>query len=530
MKKIAIFASGSGSNAQNIIEYFQKNRDVIIDSLWSNNENAYALIRAEKLGVETFTFDKNEFYKSIDVLEELSERKIDMIVLAGFLWLVPSNLTNEFPIINIHPALLPKYGGKGMYGHHVHEAVINNKEKESGITIHYVNENYDEGDTILQAKCPVLKDDTPDKLAKRVHQLEYEYFPKVIEELLLTASITPKKLSATFNGNDKVYDGTTSANVEAVLEGLISGDDITVSQSALFEDKNAGENKTINITDISLSGDDMKNYSIVTDDSTSTTATINKVLATVTVDNKEVVYNGETHTIDSFSVNGLVNNEDKSVIDSITLQGEGKDAGTHIISALGEDNNYNLEFIDGELKITPKLINVTYSANNKEYDGSTFAIANGSLSGVIQGDDIKAIYSSANFEDEKPANDKNVYIEGISLTGSDSRNYILDKNSYITTASINNSLDSLIASIINDSTINSVEDFNDIDFNSLDINPEKITNIENIITDLLQQGEISFPIINGIVLRVLDGGINMPYGTQRQLILEEDENEKEDEI
>ncbi len=345
-----------------------------------------------------------------------------------------------------------------------------------------------------------------------------------------TASITPKKLSATFNGNDKVYDGTTSANVEAVLEGLISGDDITVSQSALFEDKNAGENKTINITDISLSGDDMKNYSIVTDDSTSTTATINKVLATVTVDNKEVVYNGETHTIDSFSVNGLVNNEDKSVIDSITLQGEGKDAGTHIISALGEDNNYNLEFIDGELKITPKLINVTYSANNKEYDGSTFAIANGSLSGVIQGDDIKAIYSSANFEDEKPANDKNVYIEGISLTGSDSRNYILDKNSYITTASINNSLDSLIASIINDSTINSVEDFNDIDFNSLDINPEKITNIENIITDLLQQGEISFPIINGIVLRVLDGGINMPYGTQRQLILEEDENEKEDEI
>ena len=345
-----------------------------------------------------------------------------------------------------------------------------------------------------------------------------------------TASITPKELSATFNGNDKVYDGTTTANVEAVLEGLISGDDITVSQSALFEDKNAGENKTVNITDISLSGDDMRNYIIETNDSTSTTATINKALATVTVDNKEVVYNGETHTIDSFSVNGLVNNEDKSVLDSITLQGEGKDAGTYTIFALGEDDNYNLEFIDGELKITPKLINVTYTANNKEYDGSTTATANGSLNGVIQGDDIKAIYSSANFEDEKPANDKNVYIEGISLTGSDSRNYILDKNSYITTASINNSLDSLIASIINDSTINSVEEFNDIDFNSLDINPEKITNIENIITDLLQEGEISFPIINGIVLRVLDGGINMPYGTQRQLILEEDENEKEDEI
>lgn len=185
MKKIAIFASGSGSNAQNIIEYFKKSRDIIVDSLWSNNENAYALIRAERLGIETFTFGKEEFYHSIEVLDELSERKIDLILLAGFLWLVPQNLTSEFTIINIHPALLPKYGGKGMYGNRVHEAVINSKEKESGITIHYVNNNYDEGDIIFQAKCVVEASDTPEKLAERVHQLEYKYYPQIVEELLL---------------------------------------------------------------------------------------------------------------------------------------------------------------------------------------------------------------------------------------------------------------------------------------------------------------------------------------------------------
>ncbi len=185
MKRIAIFASGSGTNAQNIIEYFKNSRDVTVDSLWSNNEEAYALIRAEKLGVETFTFDRDELYHSIDVLEELSDRKIDMIVLAGFLWLLPSNLTSEFITVNIHPALLPKFGGKGMYGKFVHEAVINKKEKESGITIHFVNENYDSGSVIFQAKCPVLASDTADSLAERIHQLEYEHYPKVIEELLL---------------------------------------------------------------------------------------------------------------------------------------------------------------------------------------------------------------------------------------------------------------------------------------------------------------------------------------------------------
>lgn len=185
MKRIAIFASGSGTNAQNIIEYFQNSRDIVVDSLWSNNEESYALIRAEKLGIETFTFDRDELYHSIDVLEELSDRKIDLIVLAGFLWLVPTNLTSEFVTVNIHPALLPKYGGKGMYGKYVHEAVIKNKEKESGITIHFVNEKYDSGSIIFQASCEVSAKDTPDSLAERIHKLEYEHYPRVIEELLL---------------------------------------------------------------------------------------------------------------------------------------------------------------------------------------------------------------------------------------------------------------------------------------------------------------------------------------------------------
>jgi len=184
MKRIAIFASGSGTNAQNVIEYFKSSREITVDSLWSNNEDAYALIRAEKLGVETFTFDRDDFYHSLEILEALSERKIDMIVLAGFLWLVPNNLTEEFVTVNIHPALLPKYGGKGMYGKYVHEAVLKNKEKESGITIHFVNDRYDSGGIIFQASCPVLPNDTPEALAERVHKLEYEHFPRVIEEVL----------------------------------------------------------------------------------------------------------------------------------------------------------------------------------------------------------------------------------------------------------------------------------------------------------------------------------------------------------
>lgn len=184
MKRIAIFASGSGTNAQRIIEYFSKSKEIFIDSLWSNNENAYALIRAEKLGIETFTFDQDEFYRSNDVLDQLYDRRIDVIVLAGFLWLLPANLTELFTVINIHPALLPKYGGKGMYGMNVHKAVLASKDKESGITIHRVDEHYDAGDIIFQATCPVLPNDTPESLAQRVHELEYMHYPRVIEEVI----------------------------------------------------------------------------------------------------------------------------------------------------------------------------------------------------------------------------------------------------------------------------------------------------------------------------------------------------------
>lgn len=185
MKLIAIFASGSGSNAQKIIEYLSASKEIYVDSLWSNNENAYALIRAEKLGIETFTFEQEEFYHSNEILDKLIDRRIDMIVLAGFLWLVPRNLTELFTVVNIHPALLPKYGGKGMYGLNVHKAVLDSRDKESGISIHRVNANYDEGDIIFQATCPVMKNDTPETLAARIHELEYLHYPRVIEELLL---------------------------------------------------------------------------------------------------------------------------------------------------------------------------------------------------------------------------------------------------------------------------------------------------------------------------------------------------------
>ncbi len=185
MKRIAIFASGSGTNAQKIIEYFSASKEIFVDSLWSNNENAYALIRAEKLGIETFTFDSDELYRSNEILDKLYDHRIDMIVLAGFLWLVPRSLTELFTVVNIHPALLPKYGGKGMYGMAVHKAVLAAKEPESGITIHLVNQEYDKGDIIFQAKCQVLPGDTPETLAARIHELEYQHYPRIIEELLM---------------------------------------------------------------------------------------------------------------------------------------------------------------------------------------------------------------------------------------------------------------------------------------------------------------------------------------------------------
>jgi phosphoribosylglycinamide formyltransferase 1 len=185
MKKIAIFASGSGSNAENIVQYFQGRENLNIECIYSNKADAYVLERARKYLISTRIFSYNEFYSTDNILNELRDRGVDLIVLAGFLWLVPQNLIDNFTIINIHPALLPKYGGKGMYGQKVHEAVIANKEIESGITIHYVDNRYDEGKIIFQAKCEVLPDDTPDDVAHKVHQLEYQYFPSVIEKVLL---------------------------------------------------------------------------------------------------------------------------------------------------------------------------------------------------------------------------------------------------------------------------------------------------------------------------------------------------------
>lgn len=184
-KRIAVFASGSGTNAENIFSYFADNEQVVVDSLWSNKADAYALVRAANFGVETFVFDRQKFYQSTEVTDTLRKRKVDLIVLAGFLWLIPDNLIRNFTIINIHPALLPKYGGKGMYGMNVHKAVVESGDKESGISIHYVNEKYDEGKLIFQAKCAIENGDTPEKVAAKVHALEYKYFPEVIEKVLM---------------------------------------------------------------------------------------------------------------------------------------------------------------------------------------------------------------------------------------------------------------------------------------------------------------------------------------------------------
>ena len=187
MKRIAIFASGSGSNAENIYNYFEGVTDVEISLILANKPDAYVLERAKKLNVPSYTFTGKEFRESEVVLEKLQECNIDFIVLAGFLLLVPPYLVSAYPdkIVNIHPALLPKFGGKGMYGDNVHKAVVANKESVSGITIHYVNENYDEGNIIFQAEVEVLPSDTPDDVASKIHELEYKHFPIVIEKVLL---------------------------------------------------------------------------------------------------------------------------------------------------------------------------------------------------------------------------------------------------------------------------------------------------------------------------------------------------------
>jgi len=186
MIRLVLFASGSGTNAENITRFFEKYPDIKIVSICSNNPDAFVLERAKKLGVPSFTFNRHDFYKTDQVLDHLRSCRADWIILAGFLWLVPDNLLTGYHnrIINIHPALLPKYGGKGMYGDRVHKAVIESGDEESGITIHYVNQEYDSGDIIFQARCPVMPEDTAETLAHRVHELEYEYYPRVIEELV----------------------------------------------------------------------------------------------------------------------------------------------------------------------------------------------------------------------------------------------------------------------------------------------------------------------------------------------------------
>jgi phosphoribosylglycinamide formyltransferase 1 len=185
-KRIAFFASGSGSNMENIVNYLRAEKMDLEFLVLCNNPQAFVLERSKNLGIEAIVFDKKAFSETDEVLGQLKAFQPDLIVLAGFLWLMPANIVQAFPnrIINIHPALLPNYGGKGMYGMHVHHAVVQNKESESGITIHFVNEHYDEGKYILQASCKLTVEDTPELVAQKVHLLEYEHFPKVVVDLL----------------------------------------------------------------------------------------------------------------------------------------------------------------------------------------------------------------------------------------------------------------------------------------------------------------------------------------------------------
>jgi phosphoribosylglycinamide formyltransferase-1 len=187
IRNIAILASGSGTNAENIIKYFSNKKTAKVALVLSNRQEAFVLKRAEQHNIPSVFFDRKDFYHSEKVTGYLQSYEIDFIVLAGFLWLVPDNILNRYErrIINVHPALLPKYGGRGMYGDAVHRSVIAHSEKESGITIHYVNQVYDTGDIIFQAKCPVSPDDTADSLAAKVHALEYAHFPAIIEKLIL---------------------------------------------------------------------------------------------------------------------------------------------------------------------------------------------------------------------------------------------------------------------------------------------------------------------------------------------------------
>lgn len=186
MKRVVIFASGSGSNAENLIKFFHNSDNASVVQVLTNNPHAKVLDRCKRLKVSALSFNRIAFTQTEDVLNILKSSNPDLIVLAGFLWKFPENILKNFPnkVINIHPALLPKFSGKGMYGMNVHKAVVENKETETGITIHYVNENYDEGAIIFQAKCKVEASDSAEDVATKIHKLEMEHFPKVIDRLL----------------------------------------------------------------------------------------------------------------------------------------------------------------------------------------------------------------------------------------------------------------------------------------------------------------------------------------------------------
>jgi len=186
MYNICIFASGGGTNAEAIIQFFADKPQVRVCLIVSSRQDAYVLKRAENHQIPSLVLDRSAFRETEKLLDELKKHDVDFIALAGFMWLVPTYLVAAYPnrIVNIHPALLPKYGGKGMYGSHVHEAVISAGENKSGITIHFVNEKYDEGAIIAQETCDVTPEDTPESLAEKIHQLEYQHFPRIIEKVI----------------------------------------------------------------------------------------------------------------------------------------------------------------------------------------------------------------------------------------------------------------------------------------------------------------------------------------------------------
>jgi phosphoribosylglycinamide formyltransferase-1 len=191
MKHLAIFASGNGTNAKAIIEYFRQNPEVKIECIICNNAKGKVLTIAQEFQIPYYIISRSDLYKTDHVLNLLKSSNIDLVILAGFLWMIPVKLLEEFPnrIINIHPALLPKFGGEGMYGQRVHESVLYAGEKETGITIHYLNDKYDEGEIIFQKSIPLNEDDTSESIAERVHELEHEWYPRIIEELLNKQSL-----------------------------------------------------------------------------------------------------------------------------------------------------------------------------------------------------------------------------------------------------------------------------------------------------------------------------------------------------